>query len=74
MESLFESLKKSDTEFFLFINGKHNAFFDVIMYWASDKLFWTPFYAVLLFFLIKNYKKFSLYILLTIGITITLSD
>ncbi len=74
MESLFESLKKSDTEFFLFINGKHNAFFDVIMYWASDKLFWIPFYAVLLFFLIKIYKKFSAYILLAIGITITLSD
>ena len=74
MESLFESLKKSDTEFFLFINGKHNVFFDIIMYWASDKLFWIPFYAVLLFFLIKIYKKFSVYILLAIGITITLSD
>lgn len=74
MESLFESLKKIDTEFFLFINGKHNAFFDVIMYWASDKLFWIPFYAVLLIFLIKIYKKFSVYILLAIGITITLSD
>lgn len=74
MESLFESLKKIDTEFFLFINGKHNAFFDVIMYWASDKLFWIPFYAVLLIFLIKIYKKFSVYILLAISIIITLSD
>ncbi|MCS3531259.1 phosphatase PAP2 family protein [Chryseobacterium sp. JUb7] len=74
MESLFDSLKKSDTALFLFINGKHSAFFDIIMYWASDKLFWIPFYAVLLFFMIKIYKKFSVYILLAIGITITLSD
>lgn len=70
-----EYLKQFDIEMFLLINGKHNAFFDVIiMYWASDKLFWIPFYAVLLFFLIKIYKKFSIYILLAIGITITLSD
>ena len=74
MKALFEQLQHFDTELFLLMNEKHNAFFDVIMFWASDKLFWIPFYAVLLFFLIKIYKKFSAYILLAIGITIGLSD
>lgn len=74
MKALFEQLQHFDTELFLLMNEKHNAFFDVIMFWASDKLFWIPFYAVLLFFLIKTYKKFSAYILLAIGITIGLSD
>ncbi|MEH6307009.1 phosphatase PAP2 family protein [Olivibacter sp. CPCC 100613] len=74
MESMLEDLKQFDTELFLAINGKHNAFFDTVMYWASDKLFWFPFYAVLLFFLFRVYKKFAIYILLAIAVTITLCD
>ncbi|MFP3597297.1 phosphatase PAP2 family protein [Chryseobacterium sp. SIMBA_029] len=74
MKSFIDRLNQWDTEFFLYINGKHNAVFDIIMYWASDKWFWVPFYALLLFFLIKIYKKASVYVLLAIGITITLSD
>lgn len=74
MKSTLEYLKQFDTELFLTINGKHNAFFDTIMYWASDKLFWFPFYAVLLVFLVKIYKKFAIYVLLAITVTITLCD
>ncbi|MGK9126151.1 phosphatase PAP2 family protein [Olivibacter sp. SA151] len=74
MKSMLEDLKQFDTELFLAINGKHNAFFDTIMYWASDKLFWIPFYAVIVFFLVRIYKKFTIYILLAITVTITLCD
>ncbi|CAD7816309.1 Putative undecaprenyl-diphosphatase YbjG [Chryseobacterium aquaeductus] len=74
MNSTLEYLNQVDTELFLAINGKHNAFFDTIMFWASDKLFWFPFYAILLIFLIKLYKKFTIYILLAITATITLCD
>ncbi|WP_134090766.1 phosphatase PAP2 family protein [Olivibacter sp. XZL3] len=74
MKSMLEDLKQFDTELFLAINGKHNAFFDTIMYWSSDKLFWFPFYAVLLVFLVRIYKKFAIYILLAIAATITLCD
>ncbi len=74
MKSTLESLKQFDTELFLAINGKHNTFFDTIMYWASDKLFWIPFYAVLLIILIGLYKKFTIYILLAITATITICD
>jgi len=74
MKSMLEDLKQFDTELFLAINGKHSAFFDTIMYWASDKLFWFPFYAVLLVFLVRIYKKFAIYVLLAITVTITLCD
>jgi undecaprenyl-diphosphatase len=74
MKSTLEYLKQFDRELFLTINGKHNAFFDTIMYWASDKLFWFPFYAVLIVFLVRIYKKFAIYILLAIAVTITLCD
>jgi undecaprenyl-diphosphatase len=74
MKSTLEYLNKLDTELFLAINGKHNAFFDTVMFWASDKLFWIPFYAMLLVFLIRLYKRFTIYILLAITATITLCD
>jgi len=74
MNSTLDHLKAFDTELFLMINRQHNAFFDIVMYWASDKLFWFPFYAVLLFFLISIYKKFTIFILLAITATITLCD
>lgn len=71
---MLERLNTLDTRLFLFLNGKHNAFFDPIMYWASDKLFWFPFYAVLIFLLIRWYRKKSILILLCTAVLITLSD
>ncbi|WP_417873865.1 phosphatase PAP2 family protein [Xanthomarina gelatinilytica] len=69
-----DKLKNIDSELFMFFNGKHNAFFDVIMYWASDKLFWFPLYFILLLIIIKLYKKKSIGVLIAIGILITLCD
>jgi len=59
---------------FFYINEKHNDFFDVIMYWASHKWFWLPFYLALAVFLVRFYKKVSIYVLLAIGVAITISD
>jgi undecaprenyl-diphosphatase len=71
---MLEKINKIDTDLFLYINGNHNAFFDTIMYWASDKLFWFPFYFLLILFLIKIYKKESAFILISIALLITLCD
>lgn len=69
-----EEINKLDTQLFLYLNGKHNAFFDPIMYWASDKLFWLPFYIFIVVIIIREYKKRSFYVLLAIGLLITLCD
>lgn len=71
---MLDTLKEWDRELFLFINGHHNSFFDVIMYWASDKLFWIPFYAFLLFIVIRQFKKKSILVILHIAALITASD
>ena len=71
---MLEKINKLDTQLFLYLNGKHNAFFDPIMYWASDKLFWIPFYLLIVVILIREYKKNSVYVLLAIGLLITLCD
>lgn len=69
-----EYLKTLDTELFLFLNGCHNAFFDLIMYWLSDKLIWLPMYLFIIFLMIRRYKMRGVLMLLFIGIVIALCD
>ena len=69
-----EFLKSLDTELFFLINGMHNAFFDSIMYWLSNKLFWVPMYLLIVFLMIRRYKMRGVLMLLFIGIVITLCD
>ena len=55
-----------DTQLFLFLNGLHADWLDPIMIFISGKITWLPFYLVLLYLVIKNYKKQS--VLIIIGI------
>jgi undecaprenyl-diphosphatase len=71
---MIEYLNSIDTHLFLFINGIHNAFFDPIMYWFSDKLIWIPMYVLIAFFVIKNYKTQGIIMLLFVAAVIALSD
>ena len=63
-----------DTELFLFLNGLHAAWLDPVMTFISGKLTWTPFYLILLYLVIKNYKKQSVLIILGIILLIVCSD
>ena len=69
-----EYLKTLDTELFLFLNGSHNAFFDPIMFWLSDKLIWIPMYLLIVFLIIRRYKLQGVLILVFIALTIVLCD
>ena len=71
---MIKTLKQWDTNLFLFLNGKHNEFWDFIMYWSSNKLIWIPLYIFFLYLIIKHYKKDTIWILITIAILITASD
>lgn len=73
--SLIEKIEQVDVELFLFLNGKHNAFFDVLMDWVSWKFTWIPFYLFLLILIWKknNWKSFLL-IILFIAILIAICD
>ena len=67
-------LETLDTRLFLFLNGKHNAFFDFVMYWFSDKLIWIPMYVVIAFFIVRHYKINGILILLCIALVIAICD
>jgi len=71
---VFEILKSADKELFLFLNGMHNSFLDFVMYWASNRFIWIPFYALLLFFIIRRFGKKTYLILLLVAGMITISD
>ena len=68
------SIKSIDTQLFLFLNGKHNAFFDFIMYWASNKFIWIPFYAFFLYLVYKHVGTRLWLVVIAAIMLIVLSD
>ncbi|MBN2237103.1 MAG: phosphatase PAP2 family protein [Bacteroidales bacterium] len=71
---MLEFLNELDAQLFLILNSWHCNACDVLMWWASDKLIWLPFYLFLLFLLIRKYKWETIAILFAIAILIALSD
>ena len=69
-----EYLKQLDTQLFMLINGSHNASFDPMMYWLSDKLIWLPMYLLIIFLMIRRYKMQGVLMLVFVALTIALCD
>jgi len=69
-----DTLINLDHDLFLFINGMHSAFTDMIMWWASMKLTWIPLYAFLAWFLYKKFGNKAISLILFTALLITLSD
>ncbi len=71
---MLETIEKLDQELFLLLNGMHNLYMDTVMWHISGKLEWIPLYLLLLFLVIKKYKKQSWKIIAGIAVLITLAD
>ena len=69
-----EYLQSIDKDLFLFLNGMHNAFFDPIMYWLSDRFIWLPMYLMIIILMIVRYKKRGVLMLLFLVLAILLCD
>jgi membrane-associated phospholipid phosphatase len=68
-------IESIDIALFKFINQTlSNGIFDFLMVKFSDKLFWIPFYVLVIFLLTKEYKKKSLLILLAVILSASASD
>lgn len=63
-----------DTRFFLFLNGMHAPYWDTFMYTFSQMEVWIPFYAVLLYQIIRIGRKESLWVVLALVLCIVLAD
>lgn len=48
--------------------------FDILFGWITSKIFWIPFYLLLLFFTVLKYKKKTFYIALFLGLLFLIGD
>src|ERR1041385_3466513 len=69
-----ESIIDLDKKLFLFLNSLHLQWLDPVMFYASGTFFWLPFYALLIFLIIKKYKQKDWVVLLGVTITIVLAN
>ncbi len=63
-----------DKELLIGINGFHNHVFDTIMLFVSSKFGWIPLYLLLVFIIIKDYRRNSWIVFFVVGLTIVISD
>jgi len=70
-----EAIIQWDKDLFNFLNHCcYSGPMDTFMLWVTDKWIWIPFYAVLLFFVYKCFKKKILWILLAVGLMVASTD
>lgn len=67
-------IKSLDTGLFLFLNSLHNSFFDGFMYTFSQTYVWGPFYASVIYVLIKVAKKDAIWLILALILCVVLAD
>ena len=63
-----------DTSLFSILNSCHAPWADSFFYWVSNRFIWLPLYLIILYRLIKDYKKKFIPIIIGIALTILVSD
>jgi len=71
---MLDKLIATDLQLFLFFNGMHADWADVVMYWLSDKFIWIPLYAWLLYKMLKSDLSNALWLILAIILLVVLTD
>ncbi len=71
---MFEQLIILDKELLLLINNFHNHILDSIMVTASLKFSWIPLYIILLYIIIRDYRRKSWLVIIIIGLTVLIAD
>ncbi len=71
---ILEFLEKIDVKLFLLVNQADNGFLDSVMFYASSKFFWVPFYILLVVFISLKYKWKALLAVLFVLLAVGLAD
>lgn len=74
MTEFFEALIDWDKCALLFVNGMHTSFWDGFMYWISDKWIWIPFYAAMLWPIIKRRSWATIPAAVAIALCVVFAD
>lgn len=71
---MLDWLDHVDKQIFLYLNSFHSPLSDQIWVWITNIPSWIPLYLLLVFFIIKVFKKDSIYIIIGILLVILASD
>jgi undecaprenyl-diphosphatase len=71
---MVEKIKDWDTQLFLYLNGLHTPLLDGAMYWITDRLFWVPFYLVIVLLVYKHYGLPGFWVLTAVALSVALAD
>ncbi|MEX2512393.1 MAG: phosphatase PAP2 family protein [Cyclobacteriaceae bacterium] len=71
---MMETIQKLDEDLFIFLNQLNAEWLDPIMLALTGRWIWIPFYMMLLYFLIKVFKKESIGYILGVALVIILAD
>jgi len=71
---IVQNILELDKELFLYLNSFHNDFWDTIMLMITRKETWFPFYAIILFYVVKNYRIKAVLIIFSLALLIAASD
>jgi undecaprenyl-diphosphatase len=74
LKYMLDWLDHIDKEIFLYINSFHSPLSDQIWIWITNIPSWIPLYLLLLFIVIKVFKKDSVYIIIGLILVILASD
>lgn len=63
-----------DKALFLHLNSFHSDFWDTIMLLVTRKETWLPFFAVILFYVVKNYRTKAILIIIGLALVVLAAD
>lgn len=68
------NLSTIDRDLFLYLNGLHTDWLDVVMTYITDMWVWMPLYLLLIYWTVKQYGKRSWWVFLAVGVVVLCSD
>ncbi|GAB3726824.1 phosphatase PAP2 family protein [Spirosoma lituiforme] len=71
---MIDKLNQFDIHLFLWLNGRYTPWLDPIMIWITERNSWFPLYALLIGWLIFQYRKQAIGFILTIIFSVALAD
>jgi undecaprenyl-diphosphatase len=74
MKNMLDWLDQIDKQIFLFFNSFHSPLSDQIWIWVTNIPTWIPLYILLLFVMVKVYKKDSFFVIVGLLLVVLASD
>lgn len=74
MNAMIDLVQQFDHELFIWLNGIHSPWLDIVMYWVTFKFTWIPLYIILVLLSIKYEKTRSIAIMITVVIAVIIAD